>query len=164
MSSSPRVLIGIATYKERENLAPLTQEIHQFLPRADILITDDNSPDARHGRLEATRKSTAERIRGTLAADAARQSFDTALQSAARMIPLREKTKLIAVTAINEVRMAMRELGRRGAAAGYFAAPQDVMMLLESELDEYVADTRRKCAQKDEEPDPDTMRAQAPTL
>jgi len=43
--SEPRLLIGIATYKERENLAPLVRDIHQFLPRADVLITDDNSPD-----------------------------------------------------------------------------------------------------------------------
>jgi dolichol-phosphate mannosyltransferase len=39
------LLIGIATYKERENLAPLVQEIHQVLPDAHILVTDDNSPD-----------------------------------------------------------------------------------------------------------------------
>ncbi len=103
-------------------------------------MPDQNSPDARHERLEATRESTAERIRATLADEASRKGFDTALQSAARMIPLREKTKLIAVTTINEVRMTLRELGRRGVAAGYFAAPEDVMMLLESELDEYVAD------------------------
>jgi pyruvate,water dikinase len=106
-------------------------------------MPDENSPDARHERLEATRKSTAERIRATLPDDASRPSFDTAMQSAARMIPLREKTKLIAVTTINEVRMAMRELGRRGVAAGYFTAPEDVMMLLESELDEYVRDPAR---------------------
>jgi pyruvate,water dikinase len=106
-------------------------------------LPDENSPDARHERLEATRKSTAERIRGTLADEASRKGFDTAMQSAARMIPLREKTKLIAVTTINEVRMAMRELGRRGVAAGYFAAPEDVMMLLETELDAYVIDPAR---------------------
>ena len=106
-------------------------------------LPDENSPDARHERLEATRQSTAERIRGRLADDASRSSFESAMQSAARMIPLREKTKLIAVTTINEVRMAMRELGRRGVAAGYFAAPEDVMMLLESELDEYVKDPAR---------------------
>jgi len=105
-------------------------------------LPDENSPDARHERLEATRTSTAERIRGRLA-DVGRPSFEGALQSAARMIPLREKTKLIAVTTINEVRMAMRELGRRGVAAGYFAAPEDVMMLLETELDAYVIDPAR---------------------
>lgn len=103
-------------------------------------LPDEDSPDARQARLEATRTCAASRIRGALPDDASRQSFDVALRSAARTIPLREKTKLIAVTTINEVRMAMRELGRRGVAAGYFAAPEDVMMLLESELDDYVAD------------------------
>src|SRR5258707_10513884 len=44
-SQTPRLLIGIATYKERDNLAPLVREIHQFLAYADILVTDDNSPD-----------------------------------------------------------------------------------------------------------------------
>jgi dolichol-phosphate mannosyltransferase len=39
------VLIGIATYKERENLANLVRDIHQVVPQVDILITDDNSPD-----------------------------------------------------------------------------------------------------------------------
>lgn len=106
-------------------------------------MPDEDSPDARHARLAATRVSTAARIRGALADDASRESFDVALRSCAQTIPLREKTKLIAVTTINEVRMAMRELGRRGVAAGYFAAPEDVMMLLESELDDYAADPAR---------------------
>jgi pyruvate,water dikinase len=106
-------------------------------------IPDEESPDARHARLEATRASAAERIRAALPDDASRQSFDVALQSSARTIPLREKTKLIAVTTINEVRLALRELGRRGVAAGCYAAPEDVMMLLESELDDYVADPAR---------------------
>jgi dolichol-phosphate mannosyltransferase len=39
------VLIGVATYKERDNLEPLVRDIHQYVPEADILITDDNSPD-----------------------------------------------------------------------------------------------------------------------
>ena len=114
---------------------------HQVLALVDSMrrMPDADSPDARHARLEATRASAAARIRGALPDEASRQSFDVALRSAARTIPLREKTKLIAVTTVNEVRMAMRELGRRGVAAGYFAAPEDVMMLLESELDDYVA-------------------------
>jgi phosphohistidine swiveling domain-containing protein/ketosteroid isomerase-like protein len=106
-------------------------------------MPDEDSPDARHLRLEATRVAAAARIRSMLPDEASRQSFDVALRSAARTIPLREKTKLIAVTTINEVRMAMRELGRRGVASGYYAAPEDVMMLLESELDDYVADPAR---------------------
>jgi pyruvate,water dikinase len=115
---------------------------HQVLALVDSMrhMPDEDSPDARHVRLEATRTSAAERIRGALTDEDSRQTFDVALASAARTIPLREKTKLIAVTTINEVRLAMRELGRRGVGAGYYAAPEDVMMLLESELDAYVAD------------------------
>ncbi|HEY3260252.1 MAG TPA: PEP-utilizing enzyme [Pseudonocardiaceae bacterium] len=105
---------------------------------------DENSPDTRHARLEQQRHAVAAGIRGTLADDPTRlQTFDVALKSAAQTIPLREQTKLIAVTAINEVRMAMRELGRRGVDAGRYKAPEDVMMLLESELDEFVADPDR---------------------
>jgi dolichol-phosphate mannosyltransferase len=45
LPSPKKILIGIATYKERENLAPLIREIHQFAPEVDILVTDDKSPD-----------------------------------------------------------------------------------------------------------------------
>jgi rifampicin phosphotransferase len=105
---------------------------------------DDSSPDARHARLEEQRESVSTEIRTALANDPERlETFETALRSTAQMIPLREKTKLLAVTAINEVRMAVRELGRRGVDKGYYKAPEDVMMLLEAELDEYVAEPER---------------------
>jgi dolichol-phosphate mannosyltransferase len=44
-SDEPRVLVALATYNERDNLAPLVREIRTVLPAAHILITDDNSPD-----------------------------------------------------------------------------------------------------------------------
>jgi dolichol-phosphate mannosyltransferase len=47
---SPRVLISLATYNERDNLAPLLTEIRKVLPDADVLVIDDNSPDGT-GRL-----------------------------------------------------------------------------------------------------------------
>jgi len=43
--SEPRILVSLATYNEAGNLAPLIAEIHKFLPRADVLVIDDNSPD-----------------------------------------------------------------------------------------------------------------------
>jgi dolichol-phosphate mannosyltransferase len=46
MQKSPaRVLVGLATYNERDNLAPLVAEIRTTVPDADVLILDDNSPD-----------------------------------------------------------------------------------------------------------------------
>jgi dolichol-phosphate mannosyltransferase len=43
--AEPRVLISLATYNERDNLAPLIAAIHEAVPHADILVVDDNSPD-----------------------------------------------------------------------------------------------------------------------
>jgi dolichol-phosphate mannosyltransferase len=48
VSPSPapaRILVSLATYNERDNLGPLTAEIHNALPSADVLVIDDNSPD-----------------------------------------------------------------------------------------------------------------------
>jgi dolichol-phosphate mannosyltransferase len=42
---TPRVLIALATYNERDNLAPLVEDIRTTAPDADVLILDDNSPD-----------------------------------------------------------------------------------------------------------------------
>lgn len=44
-AASPRILVSLATYNERDNLASLTAEIHKAVPSADILVIDDNSPD-----------------------------------------------------------------------------------------------------------------------
>jgi dolichol-phosphate mannosyltransferase len=40
-----RILVSLATYKERENLERLIPAIRSQLPGADILVVDDNSPD-----------------------------------------------------------------------------------------------------------------------
>jgi len=45
-----RILVSLATYNERDNLEPLIAEIHKFVPSAEILVIDDNSPDGT-GRL-----------------------------------------------------------------------------------------------------------------
>jgi dolichol-phosphate mannosyltransferase len=41
----PRILVSLATYNEAGNITALIAEIHKFLPQADILVIDDNSPD-----------------------------------------------------------------------------------------------------------------------
>jgi dolichol-phosphate mannosyltransferase len=41
----PRVLVAVATYNERDNLAVLLAGIHQYAQSADVLVIDDNSPD-----------------------------------------------------------------------------------------------------------------------
>ena len=44
-ASSPKLLITLCTYNERENIERLVPELHEVAPDADILIIDDNSPD-----------------------------------------------------------------------------------------------------------------------
>jgi len=44
-SNVGKTLVVVATYNEIENLPPLVDEIFRFLPAADLLIVDDNSPD-----------------------------------------------------------------------------------------------------------------------
>jgi dolichol-phosphate mannosyltransferase len=44
-AAEPRILVSMATYNERENLARLIQEIHAVVPATDVLVIDDNSPD-----------------------------------------------------------------------------------------------------------------------
>jgi dolichol-phosphate mannosyltransferase len=43
--SEPRILVTLCTYNERENVRQLVPEIRRILPRADVLVIDDNSPD-----------------------------------------------------------------------------------------------------------------------
>ena len=44
-SKTPRLLVTLCTYNERDNIDRLIPEIHQYVPDADILVVDDNSPD-----------------------------------------------------------------------------------------------------------------------
>jgi dolichol-phosphate mannosyltransferase len=48
--AGPRILVSLATYNERDNLAPLLAEIRKAVPHAAVLVIDDNSPDGT-GRL-----------------------------------------------------------------------------------------------------------------
>lgn len=103
--------------------------------------SDDGSPAARRARLSSRREQTAREIRAALPEET-QPVFDVGMHASQVWIPARERTKANCVTVVNEIRMAVRELGRRGVEAGRLAAPEDVMMLLDTELDDYVADPK----------------------
>ncbi|MCZ2340792.1 MAG: polyprenol monophosphomannose synthase [Bacteroidales bacterium] len=48
-----RLLISLATYNEAENIAKLIEDIHGFVPQANILVVDDHSPDGTGTIVEA---------------------------------------------------------------------------------------------------------------
>jgi dolichol-phosphate mannosyltransferase len=58
---APRILVSLATYNERDNLAPLLGEIRKALPAAEVLVIDDNSPDGT-GRLADEMAATDPRL------------------------------------------------------------------------------------------------------
>ncbi len=50
MTAGRKALLCLPTYDERENLAPMIDAILAVVPRVDVLVIDDNSPDGT-GRL-----------------------------------------------------------------------------------------------------------------
>ncbi len=141
-----------AFMRESGSRGPNEWDIHALSWEADPIVplrlingirkaSDADSPEARHERLETRRTAAADRLRAALAGnDEALATLEMALASTSLCVPARERTKATCVAAVNEVRMTVRELGRRGVAAGLYAKPEDVMMLLSDELDAYVAD------------------------
>ena len=102
---------------------------------------DREAPAGRLIQQTQRRNEAVATMRELLASDAAGLGqFEAALNSAALCVTAREKTKLLCVTDLSEVRLAFLELGRRGVEAGLYESPGDVMMLLADELDDYVAD------------------------
>ncbi|MBI1829867.1 MAG: polyprenol monophosphomannose synthase [Planctomycetes bacterium] len=59
MNPPERILIAIATYNERENLAQLIADVRATVPGADVLILDDNSPDGTGIEADAIAKTDA---------------------------------------------------------------------------------------------------------
>ena len=45
MSDLGRILVIIPTYNEAGNIEPIVERLHAAVPDADVLVTDDNSPD-----------------------------------------------------------------------------------------------------------------------
>ena len=45
MSNAEKTLVTVATYNEMENIPLLVEDIFRYLPDADLLVIDDNSPD-----------------------------------------------------------------------------------------------------------------------
>jgi dolichol-phosphate mannosyltransferase len=60
-SPEPRIIVSLATYNEAGNVAALIDEIHKYLPRAHVLVIDDNSPDGT-GRIADELAATDSRV------------------------------------------------------------------------------------------------------
>jgi pyruvate,water dikinase len=96
----------------------------------------DESPEVRNAHKVVEREQLTEQIRAALAGDPENlATFEAGLRSAHVYLAGRERAKTNIIKVIHEVRMAIRELGAR-----HDYAPSQICMLLEDELDAFVAD------------------------
>ena len=102
---------------------------------------DSRSPHlaARRGATERERL-TAELTELTMGDDVAQGTLLAGLRSGGIWMAARERGKNAVIRLVHEGKVAFFELGRRGTASGVLRHPQQIFMLLESELDGYLAD------------------------
>jgi len=96
----------------------------------------DQAPDVAYARVVADREvATAEALARVDGDEEATATILAAQASALRFNAWRERSKTNCVKVINEQRVALRELGRR-----HLADERDVFMVLDVELDDFIAD------------------------
>jgi rifampicin phosphotransferase len=100
----------------------------------------EQDPSLRHDEREAERNRLTAEIRAMLVGnDEALGTFDAAAKSASTFVPGRERSKTNIIRVIEEVRVAMRELGRRAVERGQIDHPVHLCMLFQDELRSYAA-------------------------
>jgi pyruvate,water dikinase len=102
---------------------------------------DDESPHVRNRRRAAEREALTADVRAKVAplGEELAGQYEAALV-ATHQLAFRERTKTNIIRVVHEGRMAFRELARRHAAAGHLTDPAHVFMLLDAELEPFVAD------------------------
>ncbi len=104
--------------------------------------SNEESPKARNSKRAGERERLTAEVRAKVAAvgsDELSGNLEAALVAGHQM-GFRERTKTNIIRVVHEGRMVFRELGRRHAEAGDIAEAGHVFMLLDDELDPFVAD------------------------
>lgn len=102
------------------------------------LSPDSQSPQARQQKSIDDRDAAIEEVRRALAGDSeAWAGFEAALRSAQLFMAGRERYKTTCIKMVHEIRMCFVELGRRMTERGVLDHPDQLFMLLSSELDHF---------------------------
>ncbi|MBY6411573.1 hypothetical protein HQ346_14930 [Rhodococcus sp. BP-252] len=104
------------------------------------LSPEESDPEKIRERNEAKRIALTAELADKMPDDATRQSFLDAAKSITKFMPWRERTKTACVKVMGEMRTALYELGGRMVARGVMDDHHDITMLLDDELDAFVAD------------------------
>lgn len=102
---------------------------------------DERSPHLALATARAARERTTAVIAAALAEDPdAAAVFGSGLASARTFLAMRETGKNACIRLIHEAKLALFELGRRMVGRGVLDDPQRIFLLLDDELDDFVAD------------------------
>ena len=103
--------------------------------------SDDRSPHTAKAKAATEREALATEVLAMVEGDAeAHGGLSAGIHSASVFFKLREMGKNACIRAIHEAKLAMVELGGRLAGAGSISDASHVFMLMENELDSFVAD------------------------
>ena len=104
-------------------------------------VDDAQSPQARGASLASDRHAAVEEIARRLEGTDAQAQFLGAANAAPLFLPAREATKVQCTRLVEEARLVMRELGGRLVERGVLPRWQDVLLLMDTEVDGFVADS-----------------------
>ena len=105
------------------------------------LADEEASPENRQARAAADRAVAEAEVRAHLVGDdEALATLDLALRLADLYVVGREKTKLTEMMTVHEIRVVIDALGRRMVGRGVVDVPEQVCMLLDSELEGFIQD------------------------
>ncbi|MBL88966.1 MAG: hypothetical protein CL517_01660 [Actinobacteria bacterium] len=104
-------------------------------------VDDNFSPSSKQAQAAADRLAAEKQAREALAGnDEALELLETGLRVSKIFVPTRERTKLTQMMAIHEVRLPIYELGERMTNEGYLEEANDIFLLLNDELDDFLED------------------------
>lgn len=118
------------TWGTRPELALSAMERMRFAPEAQ-------SPFTRLGQLADEAGEAAAEVEATLAGDpAALGQLQAGVRAARLFLAGRERTKTNCILLVHEMRLPLREVGRRLVAAGHLANVEQIFMFTDDELDD----------------------------
>lgn len=125
--------------------APKTWETHTSIPLGMIdrmrLQNEDREPARQAARLREEREQLIAKVREQLTGDPEKLGqLEAVLASAELYSRSREQCKTNCIRILHEARLCIWELGQRYVAKGIFGRIEDITMLLESELDQFIKD------------------------
>jgi pyruvate,water dikinase len=105
------------------------------------LSPDSAAPAGHHAERKAEADAVADEIRALVAGDAeAAGQLEAGLRAARLYLAGRERSKTNSIRIVHEMRLALREVGRRLVDAGHLDNVEQVFMLTDDELDEALRD------------------------